>query len=239
MDGKKLLIPTIAVGLLTVMLLAIVHIKGGNSVGAAQEGLTSLVKVLPVLAFALVAASCLVYLVPAEFVAKWVGKDSGAKGIFVASIAGMIVPPGGPIVVYAIAAGLIKAGAGFATMVAFVTAYNLLAVHRFPFELQPIWIEGLRHQSPLANEQQASRGKVGVGGGSQEIEIDRPIQGSDPHRVVVARSRSPSKIEKSVAIGKKERVPMAVVTGVFVQLCDGYAITPCGGNTKYSTVRGG
>ena len=82
-----------------------------------------------------VAASCLVYLVPAELVAQWVGKDSGVKGIFIATAAGMIVPPGGPIVVYAIAAGLIKAGAGFATMVAFVTAYNLLAVHRFPFEL--------------------------------------------------------------------------------------------------------
>ena len=135
MDGKKLLIPTIAVGLLTVLLLAIVHSKGGNSLEAAHEGLASLVKVLPVLAFALVAASCLVYLVPPEFVAKWVGKESGAKGIFIASVAGMIVPPGGPIVVYAIAAGLIKAGAGFATMVAFVTAYNLLAVHRFPFEL--------------------------------------------------------------------------------------------------------
>ena len=135
MDGKKLLIPTIAVGLLTAVLLAIVHSKGGNSFETAQEGLASLVKVLPVLAFALVAASCLVYLVPAELVAKWVGKESGAKGIFIGSVAGMIVPPGGPIVVYAIAAGLIKAGAGFATMVAFVTAYNLLAVHRFPFEL--------------------------------------------------------------------------------------------------------
>ena len=90
---------------------------------------------LPVLAFALVAASCLVYLVPAEFVAKWVGKESGAKGIFIGSVAGMIVPPGGPIVVYAIAAGLIKSGAGYASMVSFVTAYNLLAVHRFPFEL--------------------------------------------------------------------------------------------------------
>jgi uncharacterized membrane protein YraQ (UPF0718 family) len=135
MDGKKLLIPTMAVGLLTVVLLAIVHIKGGNSVEAGREGLASLMKVLPVLAFALVAASCLVYLVPAEIVAKWVGKDSGAKGIVIASVAGMIVPPGGPIVVYAIVAGLIKAGAGFATMVAFVTAYNLLALHRFPFEL--------------------------------------------------------------------------------------------------------
>jgi hypothetical protein len=47
----------------------------------------------------------------------------------------MIVPPGGPIVVYAIVAGLVKSGAGLASMVAFVTAYNLLAVHRFPFEL--------------------------------------------------------------------------------------------------------
>ncbi len=135
MDGKKLLIPTIAVGLLTMVLLALVHAKGGNSGAAAHEGLTSLVKVLPVLAFALVAASCLVYLIPPEFVAKWIGKDSGAKGIFIGSVAGMIVPPGGPIVVYAIAAGLIKSGASFATMVAFVTAYNLLAVHRFPFEL--------------------------------------------------------------------------------------------------------
>ena len=135
MDGKKVLIPTIAIGLLTLVLLAMVHTKGGNSVEAAQEGLTSLAKVLPVLAFALVAASCLVYLVPAELVAKWVGKDSGAKGIFIGSVVGMIVPPGGPIVVYAIAAGLIKSGAGFASMVAFVTAYNLLAVHRFPFEL--------------------------------------------------------------------------------------------------------
>ncbi len=135
MDGKKLLIPTIAVGLITVVLLAMVHAKGGNSGGAAYEGLTTLAMMLPVLAFALVAASCLVYLVPAELVAKWVGKESGAKGIFIGSVAGMIVPPGGPVVVYAIAAGLIKSGAGFASMVAFVTAYNLLAVHRFPFEL--------------------------------------------------------------------------------------------------------
>ena len=135
MDGKKLLIPTIAVGLLTVVLLAMVHAKGGDSVGATHEGLTTLLKVLPVLAFALVAASCLVYLVPAEFVAKWLGKESGARGILIGSVAGMIVPPGGPVVVYAIAAGLIKAGAGFPSLVAFVTAYNLLAVHRFPLEL--------------------------------------------------------------------------------------------------------
>lgn len=135
MDGKKLLIPTIAVALITLVLLALVHAKGGNSGDAVQEGLASVAKMLPVLAFALVAASCLVYLVPAELVAKWVGKDSGARGIFVGSVAGMIVPPGGPIVVYAIVAGLVKSGAGFASMVAFVTAYNLLAVHRFPFEL--------------------------------------------------------------------------------------------------------
>jgi len=135
MDGKKLLIPTIAVALITLVLLALVHAKGGDASAAVQEGLASVAKMLPVLAFALVAASCLVYLVPAELVAKWVGKDSGARGILVGSVAGMIVPPGGPIVVYAIVAGLVKSGAGLASMVAFVTAYNLLAVHRFPFEL--------------------------------------------------------------------------------------------------------
>jgi uncharacterized membrane protein YraQ (UPF0718 family) len=151
MDGKKLLIPTIVIGLITIGLLALLHVKGGNSGEAVHEGLTSLVKVLPVLAFALVAASCLVYLVPAEVVAKWIGKDSGAKGIMIGSVAGMIVPPGGPIVVYAIAAGLIKSGASFASMVAFVTAYNLLALHRFPFfcwrHSQAFWPQAWRRCS--------------------------------------------------------------------------------------------
>ncbi len=135
MDGKKLLVPTIIVALITIVLLFMVQTKGGDAGGAVKEGVTTLAKVLPVLALALVAASCLVYLVPPEFVSKWIGKDSGAKGIFIGSVAGMIVPPGGPIVVYAIAAGLIKSGAAFATIVAFVTAYNLLAIHRFPFEM--------------------------------------------------------------------------------------------------------
>jgi len=96
MDGKKLLIPTIAVGLVTAVLLLLVNAKGGNSGEVAYDGLATLAKVLPVLAFALVAASCLVYIVPAELVAKWVGKESGAKGIFIGSVAGMIVPPGDP-----------------------------------------------------------------------------------------------------------------------------------------------
>ena len=52
MDGKKLLLPTIIVGLITLALLALVHAKGGNSSEAAYEGLTSLAKVLPVLALA-------------------------------------------------------------------------------------------------------------------------------------------------------------------------------------------
>lgn len=133
-----MLIPTIVFGLITVALLYLVHAKGGNSVGAISEGLTTLATVAPVLAFALVAASALVYLVPPEFVAEWIGKDSGAKGILIGSLAGIIVPPGGPIVVYAISAGLIKSGASFASIVAFITAYNLLALHRFPFELTMI-----------------------------------------------------------------------------------------------------
>ncbi len=135
MEGKKLLIPTIIVASITAVLLYFVHTKGGNIQAVATEGVGTLLKVLPVLAFALVAAGCLVYLVPAEMIVKWVGKDSGAKGIMIGSVAGMIAPPGGPIVVYAIAAGFMKAGAGFATIVSFVTAYNLLALHRIPFEI--------------------------------------------------------------------------------------------------------
>jgi uncharacterized membrane protein YraQ (UPF0718 family) len=135
MEGKKMLIPTIVVATLTAVLLFLAQQKCGAAWPAAQSGLLSVAKLFPILALALVAASCLEYVVPKEFVANWLGKESGVKGIFLGSLAGIIMPPGGAVVICGIIAGLLKAGAGLGPLVAFTTAYNLLALHRIPFEL--------------------------------------------------------------------------------------------------------
>jgi uncharacterized membrane protein YraQ (UPF0718 family) len=43
--------------------------------------------------------------------------------------------PGGPFVSMPIAAGLLRAGAGVGTMVAFIVSWSLLAVSRLPLEI--------------------------------------------------------------------------------------------------------
>ena len=45
------------------------------------------------------------------------------------------MPPGGAVVIYGLVAGLLKSGAGLGTLVALTTSYNLLAIHRLPFEV--------------------------------------------------------------------------------------------------------
>ena len=45
------------------------------------------------------------------------------------------ITPGGPYVSLPLAAGLLKAGAGLGTMVAYVTAWSLWAIARVPLEV--------------------------------------------------------------------------------------------------------
>jgi len=71
---------------------------------------------------------------PRELVAKWVGAESGFRGILIGTVAGGF-SPGGPYVSLPIAAGLLKSGAGVGTMVAYLTGWSLWAISRLPMEL--------------------------------------------------------------------------------------------------------
>jgi uncharacterized membrane protein YraQ (UPF0718 family) len=62
-----------------------------------------------------------------------VGGESGLRGILIGTVAGGLTP-GGPYVSLPIVAGLLKAGAGVGTMVAYLTAWSLWAVGRLPME---------------------------------------------------------------------------------------------------------
>ncbi|MBM4254791.1 MAG: hypothetical protein FJ147_02725 [Deltaproteobacteria bacterium] len=68
-------------------------------------------------------------LVPREFLVKWMGEQSGIKGILIGWLIGLAMP-GGPYVVFPIAASLFNQGVGVGPLVTFITAKSLLSPTR-------------------------------------------------------------------------------------------------------------
>jgi uncharacterized membrane protein YraQ (UPF0718 family) len=73
-------------------------------------------------------------LMPHDLISKWVGAESGMRGILIGTVAGGL-SPGGPYVSLPIAVGLLRSGAGVGTMVAFLTGWSLWAIARLPMEV--------------------------------------------------------------------------------------------------------
>ena len=128
-------IPTVVMGVLAFVLLLIGYTKGqGAHISGMKSALSMTIQILPLLIFAFIVAGMIQALLPREFLSKWVGVDSGMRGIIVGTIAGGL-SPGGPYVSLPIAAGLLRSGASVGTMVAFLTGWSLWAVSRLPMEV--------------------------------------------------------------------------------------------------------
>jgi uncharacterized membrane protein YraQ (UPF0718 family) len=139
MDKKRrnlnMLIPTIIMAVLAIVLLAVGYSKGeGQHIQGLRSGVKMIVEILPLLMFAFIVAGMVQILLPQELLSRWIGEESGLKGIFIGTVAGGLTP-GGPYVSLPLVAGLLKAGAGVGTVVAFLTAWSLWAVARLPMEL--------------------------------------------------------------------------------------------------------
>jgi uncharacterized membrane protein YraQ (UPF0718 family) len=133
--GSGMLVPTIIMGALAMILLFIGYYKGqGQHIRGVKLTLNMMVQILPLLVFAFIVAGMVQVLIPRELVSKWVGAESGMRGIFIGTVAGALAP-GGPYVSLPVAAGLLQAGAGVGTMVAFLTGWSLWAVSRLPMEV--------------------------------------------------------------------------------------------------------
>ncbi len=89
--------------------------------------------VLPLLVFAFLVAGLVQALVRERSVRRWLGAESGWRGIALACVAGALMP-GGPYAYYPVAAVLLKSGAGLGVLVAFITAKNLWSITRLPLE---------------------------------------------------------------------------------------------------------
>lgn len=130
-----MLVPTIIMAALAVIFLLIGYYKGqGQHIIGMKSALRMTVQILPLLIFAFIVAGMVQVLVPHEMLSKWVGVESGIRGILIGTVAGALAP-GGPYVSLPVAAGLLQAGAGVGTMVAFLTGWSLWAVSRLPMEV--------------------------------------------------------------------------------------------------------
>ena len=105
-----------------------------------NSGVKLFIQILPMLFFALILSGIIQALIPKEAINRWVGKESGLKGILLGCLAGSLVP-GGPYTSFPIVAGLVKTGAGIGTIVAFITAWSLWAITRLPIEIGVVGIK--------------------------------------------------------------------------------------------------
>jgi len=130
-----MLIPTIIMGVIAIALLYIGYQRGGGEhiVGLKSAG-NLLLQITPLLILAFIVAGMVQVLVPQEIISRWVGTESGFRGILIGSAIGGIMP-GGPYVSMPIVAGLLRTGASIGTMVALLTAWSLLAFTRLPIEV--------------------------------------------------------------------------------------------------------
>ncbi len=130
-----MLIPTLVMAFLAIILLIIGYSKGeGQHIAGLKSALKMTTGILPLLVFAFIMAGMIQVLLPQEFLSKWIGEESGIRGILLGTLAGGITP-GGPYVSLPLAAGFLRAGAGIGTMVAFLTAWSLWAIARMPMEI--------------------------------------------------------------------------------------------------------
>lgn len=124
-------------GTLLAMLAALVALaalawqRGGSELVAKGmgDGWGMLVRFGPLVVISFLAAGFADALIPAQWVRDTLGESSGLRGIAIAAGAG-ILTPAGPYTSMPIAAVMLKAGAGVGPVVAFLTGWALLALHR-------------------------------------------------------------------------------------------------------------
>lgn len=114
------------------LLAALAWWRGGGPLlrKGLSDGGVLLARFAAIIAISFLAAGLAQALVPRAWVQAALGHGSGLRGILLATGAG-IVTPAGPYVSMPIAAVLLRSGASPSAVVSFLTAWSLLALHRF------------------------------------------------------------------------------------------------------------
>ena len=118
----------IIMGALALTATAVAFHKGVALEGFRQTG-TLLKQVAPVLIPAFILAGMVSVLIPSEALTRMLGSESGMRGILIGTIAGALTP-GGPFLAFPLLALLLKGGASVGAVVAYLSSWALLGVHR-------------------------------------------------------------------------------------------------------------
>ncbi|MEO0991127.1 MAG: hypothetical protein AAFX00_09295 [Pseudomonadota bacterium] len=119
--------------LCAVTALAAVGVVWKSGAGRAWEILIESLGFIAILAPKICAgaviAATLPLLIPKEKIAFWIGRESGIRGLAIATLAGAATP-GGPMMIFSLATGFAVAGADIGATIAFVNAWSLLSLNR-------------------------------------------------------------------------------------------------------------
>ena len=130
-----MVIPTAVLAVIAIALLVFGYSKGeGQHTAGMKSAAIMLAQILPLLIFAFIIAGMVQVMIPRGTLARWIGGESGMRGILLGTVAGGFTP-GGPYVSLPIVAGLVRSGASVGTLVAFLTGWSLWAVSRLPMEV--------------------------------------------------------------------------------------------------------
>jgi len=94
-----------------------------------RVGTMEFLLLLPRICIGVIGSGFIAEALPNEWVAPWLGPESGFLGVIIATIGGALTP-GGPVVGFSIGAAALKSGAGAPQVIAYTTAWALYAIHR-------------------------------------------------------------------------------------------------------------
>jgi len=126
----NILIGTILLGALAVFALRQMRRHAPDDLpelwGRVRE---TMVFMVPRIFAGLIGAGFMADLLPVDHIEDYFGQDAGLFGVILATPLGAITP-GGPFVAFAIGAAALKAGAGWAPLVAYVTSWSVVNLNR-------------------------------------------------------------------------------------------------------------
>lgn len=132
-----MLTPTLIMAGVASALVLVGYYQGDDQhIAGLQVSLKMMVQMMPLLLLALVIAGMSQVLAAQQeaFISKWLGPESGLRGIMIASVAGTLTP-GGPVVTVPLLAGFLRSGASVGVAVAYLTGWGAWSLARLPLEV--------------------------------------------------------------------------------------------------------
>lgn len=87
------------------------------------------VSILPKVLAGCLLAALITILLPRDTINRWVGAESGMKGILISALVGVILP-GGPFTIFPVAGAFIGMGADVAAAITLITSWTLIGINR-------------------------------------------------------------------------------------------------------------